>query len=482
MNFVKISVLFSAFCLLLAGCNATESISAGKGVNSQQSYLSIDDQMYLRRAIETAHWSMPWNNYKAMEEGFKEGLGSVRNDVVYYSKPVDWRTVITTPNNTTLYILSFWDTNIDGPMIIDVPATTDKAGLFGTLMDSWQRPLIDVGGQGHDMGKGAKYLVLPPGYKGTVPQGYVPVESKTNKGFFLFRVLLKGITEENLAAGNAFIQDFHAYPLSQATINPTSKHHDASGRSIHAVSTFSDKYFDQLNQMVQAEVVEMRDMAARGMAEAIGMVKGKPFTPTANQRELLKQAAAQVHKEVKYSLNKPPKKFWEGSTWAYLVDPKVFTETGLTWLFSSYLDYRYRSDIYFSNFSSVKKLGKATMYMLNGSDSNGNLLKGENNYVLHLPPNVPVKRFWAVLNYDLNTASFIANTPKAGITSLDPGLQKNEDGSIDIYLGPKAPAGKEANWSPTVAGVNYFMTFRYYGPTENVFNNSWQLGDIERVE
>ncbi len=88
------------------------------------------------------------------------------------------------------------------------------------------------------------------------------------------------------------------------------------------------------------------------------------------------------------------------------------------------------------------------MYMLNGSDSNGNLLKGENNYVLHLPPNVPVKRFWAVLNYDLNTASFIANTPKAGVSSLDPGLQKNEDGSIDIYLAPKHPQEKRLTGLP----------------------------------
>ncbi|MDK1081672.1 MAG: DUF1214 domain-containing protein, partial [Anaerolineae bacterium] len=82
----------------------------------------------------------------------------------------------------------------------------------------------------------------------------------------------------------------------------------------------------------------------------------------------------------------------------------------------------------------------------------------------------------------LNTGGFIENTPKAGVSSLDPGLEKNTDGSIDIYLGPKAPAGKEANWAPSVAGVDYFLLFRFYGPTENAFNNSWKLGDIELVE
>lgn len=478
------------YCLIisvafLTGCGKQayqQGIQNTGNPTAISSTLSIDDQMYLRKAIETAHWSMPWNNYSAMEEGFKKALGSMRNDVVYYSKPQDWRTVITTPNNTTLYILSFWDTNIDGPVVVEVPSTTEKAGLFGTLMDSWQRPLVDVGGLGHDKGKGAKYLVLPPEYQGSIPQGYVPIKSITNKGYYLFRVLLKGFSQENLAAGNAFIQGFHVYPLSQAASNPKSKHHDAYGKSIYAVSEFSDKYFDYLNKMLQAEVVEERDMAARGMAEAIGIVKGRPFNPTSHQRELLNQAAKQVQDENKYTLNHPPVKYWEGSTWAFLLDPAIVTETDFTWQYKSYLHYRYRSELYYSAFSSVKKFGKATMYLLNGSDSKGNLLKGENNYILHLPPNPPVNRFWSSLNYDLNTAGFIENTPKAGVSSLDPGVMKNEDGSIDLYLGPKAPPGKEANWSPTVVGVDYFLLFRFYGPTENAFNNSWKLSDIEPVD
>jgi hypothetical protein len=59
-------------------------------------------------------------------------------------------------------------------------------------------------------------------------------------------------------------------------------------------------------------------------------------------------------------------------------------------------------------------------------------------------------------------------------------LRKNEDGSVDIYCGPKAPAGGEQNWIPTVPGKNWFA-FRFYQPTEAYFDRSWPLPDFEQV-
>ena len=60
-------------------------------------------------------------------------------------------------------------------------------------------------------------------------------------------------------------------------------------------------------------------------------------------------------------------------------------------------------------------------------------------------------------------------------------LRKNEDGSVDIYTGPKAPAGFEKNWIPTVPGKNWFAYFRFYNPTEAYFDRSWPLPDFEEV-
>jgi hypothetical protein len=61
-------------------------------------------------------------------------------------------------------------------------------------------------------------------------------------------------------------------------------------------------------------------------------------------------------------------------------------------------------------------------------------------------------------------------------------VRKNVDDSVDIYVGPNAPAGLEHNWIPTVPGKGWSAYFRLYGPTEPYFNQSWVLPDFERVK
>jgi len=60
-------------------------------------------------------------------------------------------------------------------------------------------------------------------------------------------------------------------------------------------------------------------------------------------------------------------------------------------------------------------------------------------------------------------------------------LRKNDDGSVDIYTGPEAPAGFEQNWIPTAPGKNWFAYFRFYQPTEAYFDRSWPLADFEEI-
>jgi hypothetical protein len=52
---------------------------------------------------------------------------------------------------------------------------------------------------------------------------------------------------------------------------------------------------------------------------------------------------------------------------------------------------------------------------------------------------------------------------------------------VDVYFGPKAPAGKESNWVPTKAGAQFEVLFRIYGPEKAFFEKAWTLPDIERT-
>jgi hypothetical protein len=109
------------------------------------------------------------------------------------------------------------------------------------------------------------------------------------------------------------------------------------------------------------------------------------------------------------------------------------------------------------------------------------LLNGQKNYRFHVPPNVPAKQYWAITLYDLDTACFIRDMPSPGLDSYNQKMQRNADGSVDIYIGPNAPSGHEHNWIPTAPGKTWFPMFRCYGPDKPLFDKSWTMSDIEET-
>ena len=105
--------------------------------------------------------------------------------------------------------------------------------------------------------------------------------------------------------------------------------------------------------------------------------------------------------------------------------------------------------IYSYAFIGIKRLGAGQFYLITIQDRDGDAFDGGKTYRLTVPPNVPVEQYWSMTAYDRETHALIKNMPRASRSSQIPELQTNPDGSVDIYFGPKAPAGKEANWIPT---------------------------------
>lgn len=319
---------------------------------------------------------------------------------------------------------------------------------------------------------------MPEGFQEPVPDGYIPVFQDTNNAWFLLRTIVQDFEPETLDKANAFIKQFKVYPFNKPELRDSEQYVDGYGQNINAIAPYDDTFFDAIDDIVQEEKVKERDLAMMGMLKEIGIEKGKPFTPSESERAVLKQVAADTQQEMIDSVINAQDLFWEDRRWSYLVNPKVVRETGFTFQYLRMYDFTTRATTYYSAFSSVVTYGSETNYFVGGQDSQGNVLKGENTYKLTVPADVPVYHFWSALVYDNDSAAFVADTPKAGVSGLDQGLVKNDDGSVDIYFAPEPPNGLEANWAPTKPGVDYFLLFRFYGVEKELYEGNWKLNDL----
>jgi hypothetical protein len=113
-------------------------------------------------------------------------------------------------------------------------------------------------------------------------------------------------------------------------------------------------------------------------------------------------------------------------------------------------------------------------------DNAGQPLNGKATYHLTVPPNAPVKLYWSATAYDRQTHTLIRDTSRSSRASNSAGVEKNPDGSVDVYFGTEAPPGKESNWVPTNSR-DFEVLFRVYGPEKAFFDKAWRLPDIQRV-
>ena len=134
-----------------------------------------------------------------------------------------------------------------------------------------------------------------------------------------------------------------------------------------------------------------------------------------------------------------------------------------------------------------RQSGGGSLYWFGARDRTGRFLDGGKSYKLTVPHPVPAGLFWSLTVYDPETRSEIdSGQGKAALRSLfeiKPEITRlgTNTGSIDLFFGPVAPAGKESQWIKTIPGKGWFTYFRIYGPEQAAFDGSWKPGDFEIV-
>ena len=428
------------------------------------------DALDLMRGIEVFLNAVPGASLVAFRNGLRSvGLTSPRQ-IGFTDPRANSGALFLTPNTETTYGITMLDLKAWGPTVVEVPSQS-----LCVVDDFWFRYVADMGIAGPDRGEGGKYLYLPPGYDGEVPDGYHVYRTPTFTNFAVFRAL----------GGVPAIKQTRIYPLSEAANPEPNEFINVAELSFNTIHANDFSFYEEVAQLVQEEPIEALDAERAGQLASIGITHGAPFAPDARLRAILEKAApiaAGLARVIAYQPRDPDAVLYGSWRNGFVGGSYEFLRDGAR-LLDARTQFHYLATVITPAMAHAQ-VGAGSAYAYTVHDANGDLLDGGRSYRLHMDADAPAKNFWAIDIYDTQTRSLlvIPSTPYPALASNTGTVQANADGSHDLYFGPSAPEGKESNWIETVPGKSWFPLFRAYGPLEPWFDQTWRLNEFEPIE
>jgi len=444
------------------------------------------DYLDTMRGVDAFLKGIPGASLHSLIKG-AHSIGAVEfNQVMIMDKLLDSKGLFLTGNTSTMYVIPDFDLKKNGPMVLEAPP-----GMLGAFNDAWFRYLQDIGLAGPDRGKGGKFLLLPPGYEGDIPEGYFVVQSTTYDVWAFMRgSIAKGL---DVAKKNV-VDHLKIYPLSMKDNPPKIELVSGSGVSFNTIHPNDHTFYDHINDIIQREPLDMLDPETRGLFASIGIEKGKPFEPDARMQKILTDAVAIANATARSIV-------WYPRTNGTMKGIQIYPDADSSWIMG-FLDKNVffngkdgktmNSDarvMFYYPYTAVTpamaltRAGKGSDYGIAYVDSKKQPFDGSKTYKLNIPANPPVKDFWALTVYDNQTRSQLQTSqPFPSVGSQTDGIKKNDNGSYDMYFAPKPPKGFENNWLETIPGKGWFVVLRMYGPLKPWIEKTWRPGEIELVE
>jgi len=487
------------------------------GAPSKETLTKVYDNLDFTHAFEAFVNTMQGVNMAAGRKGLLD-VGVKDNEILVFSTLMDAKSLFLTTNADTVYFLGFIDLS-KGPMVFETPP---KA--LGTLDDMWWHWVIDFGLPGPDRGEGGKYLILPPGYEGAVPEGgYYIARARTTRVLILGRMFLENKSDPKPAV--ELIRKFtKIYPyeaggvgtsiaefladkarLGRITPPPAQVFHEGSGKVMNTIPPNDFSYYEMLNEVVQQEPATSLDPELMGPVAAIGIVKGKPFAPDARMKRILTEALAVANATSRSLFMNPRDPTWfyyPGSAWfnflfvsGYQFEtpiPMITREGVKPFPPTGYRTMDARSSFFYgvtgiTPAMAMRITGIGSQYLFASMDANKQYFDGAKTYKVTLPKDIPEANFWSFTLYDNQTRSMLDTPqryPRAGSQSYpSPAAEASADGSTTVYFGPTQPSGvKRGNWIQTDPQKGFFVILRLYSPLEPFFDKSWRVGEVELVK
>jgi hypothetical protein len=489
------------------------------GAPSKATAEKLYDHIDFTHAYNAYVNAMSGVSIRALDLGL-QGAGVKHNEVIIFEQLMDASSLFLTANADTIYVIGILDLT-QGPMVIEVPPD-----FLGAIDDYWFRWVTDLGLPGGDRGMGGKYLVLPPGYEGQLPDGgYFVARSRTTRVAWFGRMFLAnqndpkpvvatikkytkvypydpagyGTTLAEFLAGNA---RFGALKAPAPTV-----FHNGSGKVMNTVPPTDVSFFDRLNEVVQQEPPDSLDIELMGSMAAIGIKHGQPFAPDARMKKILAEAAAvgnAASRTLFMSQPRDPSWYYYGEQsnwWNMMFQTGAGFETPIPMITregvkpfppTGYRQLDGRTAFFYgitgiTPAMAMRLPGIGSAYIFAYVDADKNFLDGAKTYRVTLPKGIPAEKFWSLTVYDNMTRSMLATPqryPRAGSQAYpSPAAEPNADGSTTIWFAPQHPAGvKRGNWIQTDPKKGWFTYLRLYSPLESFFTKAWRPSEIELVK
>jgi hypothetical protein len=451
------------------------------GVPSRKTADKVYDFMDTARAADAFLKGMPAASVAALIEG-AHSIGAVEvNQVMIFDGLMDSKSLFLTANTATLYVVPDLDLKRDGPTVVDAPE-----GLLGAANDANFRFIANL--------PGGKYLFLPPGYKGDVPEGYTVLRPKTYRVWVFLRKTPANKKPETVAAASKSIREgLKVYKLADAANPPKMEWINATGEAFNTIHYNNAEFYHHVNKVIQYETLELLTPEVRGLFASLGIEKGKQFNPDDRMKAILKDGVAIGNAQARAIV-------WYPRLDMNLGGVQIYPDTGSAWNMAypeRNINFNGKNGATMSTDARVSfhypytavtpamaapRLGKGSDYGIAFLDGDKQPFDGSKSYKISLPKDAPVANFWAVTIYDTQTRSMLQTDQKnCGIDSLQDGLRYNKDGSIDIYFAPKPPPGYQNNWVQTIPGKSFFTILRMYSPLEEWIDQTWRPSEVIRT-
>jgi hypothetical protein len=487
------------------------------GVPSPETSELVQDHLDFVHALNAYLNGFPGASTVALRKGIHEA-GAEDNAILIFSELMGSESLFLTANADTVYFIGIVNLT-SGPMVIDTPP--QALALFD---DMWFQWIVDFGLPGPDRGEGGRFLLVPPGYDGSLPDsGYHVRHSRTTRVLLLGRSFLTDddpaptvetikstlkiypYAQGGFGTSIGTLLEGHVHPDPPADI-PDTKFVEGSGAAFNTIPPSDFGLFELLNELVQDEPADSNtNIELMGDLAAIGIVKGKPFKPNKRMREILEDAAA-VGSATSRALVFDPREsegfaYYDGSAWglplwvggySFETPPPLVTKEGIKPLPPTGARTHNARTSFFYAYTGItpamcmRLTGVGSQYIVAFKDADGNRLDGAKTYRVTLPADIPAARFWSLTLYDNETRSMLQTPqryPRAGSQSYPtPAATADADGSTTVTFGPEQPSDSpDGNWIQTDEDKGFFVILRCYSPLESYFDKSWRPSEIEAV-